>query len=116
MIIVGGFLGGKDGGYSNAVYEYNFEENKMHTLFKNHEVDVTGDETPSIPPGRMGLGAAIYQNTLYIFGGNEGNTKMNDLWKFDLNEKKWSFVKPEGKVVPEVSKWKNISQLTYFLA
>jgi len=103
MILVGGFLSGKDGGYSNAVYEYDFTENRMTTLFKNQEVDITGNESLSVPPGRTGLGAAIYQNTLYIFGGNEGNTKLNDLWKFDLNEKKWSLIKPEGQTFPEVS-------------
>jgi len=100
MIVVGGFLAGKEGGYSNAVYEYDFEQNRWTTLFKNQEVDIT-KENPTIPPGRTGLGAAIYKDSVYIFGGNEGNTKLNDLWKFDLKEKKWSPVKTENQTLPE---------------
>lgn len=102
MIVVGGFLGGKEGGYSNAVYEYSITDNQWRTLFKNKEVDTSTTKELTLPPGRMGLGAAIHRNNLYIFGGNEGNTKFGDLWKFDLIEKKWVLIKPEGKVNPQV--------------
>ncbi len=102
MVIVGGFMGGKHGGYSNAVYEYSFDDNEWRALFKKQDLEeeVTN---PVIPQGRMGQGAAIKGDSLYMFGGNEGNNKLNDLWRFDLNEKKWTQIKPEGKTVPEVT-------------
>ena len=102
MVVVGGFLGGKDGGYSNAVFEYDFAENQWNTLFKNVPVDSSAETEPKIPQGRTSLGAAIYKDYLYIFGGNEGNTKLNDLWQFDLNGRKWSIVKPATEIAPEV--------------
>lgn len=87
--IVGGFSGGKDSGYSNAISEYDINENQWRVLFKNKEVDNSENSNPTIPQGRMSLGAAIHKDNLYIFGGNEGNAKLNDLWKFD----------PKGKEV-----------------
>jgi len=103
MIVVGGLIGGKDGGYSNAVYEYDLINNEWSALFKLQEVSNEDNPNPVLPQGRMGLGAAIHQDILYVFGGNEGNTKLNDLWKFDLNAKQWSLVKSTGYISPEVT-------------
>lgn len=32
---------------------------------------------------------AIYKNFVYIFGGTNGKTKLRDMWKFDLIQRKW---------------------------
>ena len=106
MIVVGGFLGGNNGGYSNAVYEYNLVDNEWKILSKNQEVNNEDNLNPIVPQGRMGLGAAIHNDILYIFGGNEGNTKLNDLWKFDLDEKNWGLIKSDGVIIPEVTYFK----------
>ena len=103
MVVVGGFIGGEIGEYSNAVFEYKIEDNTWHTLFHNRVIESDESKKKGIPQGRMSMGAAICKNALYMFGGNEGNTKFNDLWKFDLYEKKWSEVKVEGSFCPEVS-------------
>jgi len=103
MIVVGGFIGGNVGDYSNAVLEYNLEQNTWTTLFKNKIIETEkASQKLGVPQGRVGMGACINQNNLYIFGGNEGNTKFNDLWKFDLINKTWSFIKPTGTLIPEV--------------
>ena len=101
MIVVGGFIGGTVGDYSNAVFEYKIQENKWITLFQNHIIESGSSKSKKIPQGRMSLGATIHNNDLYIFGGNEGNTKFNDLWKFDLLNNKWTLIKPKG-LLPEV--------------
>lgn len=49
----------------------------------NHwsEVDCTNGECPS---GRSSLVAQVYENSLYIFGGYNGVTVLNDFYKFRL--------------------------------
>jgi len=102
MIVVGGFIGGNVGDYSNAVLEYNFEQNTWNTLFKNKLIESEKQSQKlGVPQARVGMGACINQNNLYIFAGNEGNTKFNDLWKFDLINKTWSCIKPTGNLIPE---------------
>lgn len=102
MIVVGGFIGGRLGQYSNAVYEYSFTDNQWTVLSKNKHIEAGSPQNSSYPQGRMSLGATVNKNDLYIFGGNEGNTKFSDLWKFGLLAKKWTQVKVEGTTIPEV--------------
>ena len=101
MIVFGGFIGGTIGDYSNAVYEYDFEQNEWKTLFENKPVDAIEITKTTVPQGRMSHAAAISNNCLYIFGGFDGNTRLNDTWSFDLVEKKWQRLGLEG-FVPEV--------------
>lgn len=39
------------------------------------------------PCGRCNASMVHYQDTLYIFGGMNGNKKLNDFWAFDLINK-----------------------------
>eukprot|EP00917_Polyrhabdina_sp_WS-2016_P010878 GHVP01023857.1.p1 GENE.GHVP01023857.1~~GHVP01023857.1.p1 ORF type:complete len:276 (-),score=35.18 GHVP01023857.1:87-914(-) len=52
---------------------------------------------PSV--GRTNHGAAGWNNKLLIFGGCTKNKWLNDLWSFDLYEKKWSKIIPRSKFV-----------------
>lgn len=46
-----------------------------------------------INPYRYDFGGFIYQNSLWIFGGlNKAQECLNDIWKFDINEKIWEKV------------------------
>lgn len=49
----------------------------------------------------MSHSATIYNNDLYIFGGFCGESKLNDLWKFDLVSLKWQKINASG-MIPEV--------------
>jgi hypothetical protein len=41
---------------------------------------------------------------MYIFGGKDSeNDKLNDLWRFDLDDKKWEKMEPEGDLPMERS-------------
>ena len=49
------------------------------------------------PPARDSHSAIIYNNIdMIIFGGNGSTGKLNDLWNFNLNEKKWTKINAEG--------------------
>mmetsp|Transcript_4774 Transcript_4774/g.10128 ORF Transcript_4774/g.10128 Transcript_4774/m.10128 type:complete len:613 (+) Transcript_4774:1-1839(+) len=68
------------GGYSGSerladMFAYDFETNHWS------EVDCTNGECPS---GRSSLVAQVYQNSLYIFGGYNGVTVLNDFYRFRL--------------------------------
>jgi len=68
------------GGYSGNerladMYAYDFETNHWS------EVDCTNGDAPS---GRSSLVAQVHENCLYIFGGYNGATVLNDFYKFRL--------------------------------
>lgn len=68
------------GGYNGSdrladMLAYDFETNHWS------EVDCTNGERPS---GRSSLVAQVYENSLYIFGGYNGTTVLNDFYKFRL--------------------------------
>ena len=49
------------------------------------------------PPARDSHSAIIYNNTdMIIFGGNGTSGKLNDLWNFNFNEKKWTKISGTG--------------------
>ena len=51
------------------------------------------------PPARDSHTAIIYNNTdMIIFGGNGSSNKLNDLWDFNLDEKKWTKIITEGPI------------------
>ena len=68
------------GGYSGSerladMYVYDFASNHWS------EVDCTNGDCPS---GRSSLVVQVYENCLYIFGGYNGVTVLNDFYKFRL--------------------------------
>jgi N-acetylneuraminic acid mutarotase len=68
------------GGYSGSerladMFAYDFETN--HWV----QVDCSSGDAPS---GRSSLVAQVYENCLYVFGGYNGATVLNDFYKFRL--------------------------------
>ena len=68
------------GGYNGSdrladMFAYDFETNHWS------EVDCSNGERPS---GRSSLVAQVYENSLFIFGGYNGSTVLNDFYKFRL--------------------------------
>ncbi len=53
----------------------------------------------NIPPARDSHSAVIYNDSdMIIFGGNGSTGKLNDLWNFNFNDKKWSRITSEGQI------------------
>ena len=55
----------------------------------------------SAPVPRAAHGAVVYDNKLYIFGGYDGNARLNDMWHIQLNTpqnsaKIWTEVEQSG--------------------
>eukprot|EP00977_Amphora_coffeiformis_P016935 scaffold5364_cov164-Amphora_coffeaeformis.AAC.33 len=68
------------GGYSGTerlsdMFSYDFDTNHWSTI------DCTAGDAPS---GRSSLVAQVYDNSLYVFGGYNGQTVLNDFYKFRL--------------------------------
>jgi N-acetylneuraminic acid mutarotase len=68
------------GGYSGTerladMHAYDFETNHWS------QVDCTGGDAPS---GRSSLVAQVYENNLWVFGGYNGQSVLNDFYKFRL--------------------------------
>lgn len=86
MIIFGGFQSGER---TNQTSIYNFTTN----MWEN----VTIPNGQPVPCSRSGHSASIYNGMMYIFGGkNDSSEKLNDLWVFNIAEKKWVQIEAEG--------------------
>ena len=42
-----------------------------------------------IPKPRANHGAVIHNNNMYVFGGIRYNFKLNDFWKFEIDNNRW---------------------------
>jgi hypothetical protein len=49
-------------------------------------------------PKRQFHTACTLDNFMYIFGGGDGKFWLNDLYKFDLDEKVWTLIDAKGKI------------------
>lgn len=92
------------GGYSGNerladMYAYDFANNHWS------EVDCTNGDAPS---GRSSLVAQVHENCLYIFGGYNGVTVLNDFYKFRLKP----VCIPPSALVNDLSKMINNAELS----
>jgi len=52
------------------------------------------------PPPRYAHSAVMYENKMYIFGGERSAYTFNDIWTFDFATSTWEFVTPLTPLVP----------------
>ncbi len=69
------------GGYSGSKRLSDMYCYDLHTEFWS-QIDCDHGDCPS---GRSSLVAQVYENNLYVFGGYNGETVLNDFFKFRLN-------------------------------
>ena len=51
------------------------------------------------PCARSGHSASVFNGNMYVFGGkNDSSEKLNDLWLFNIADKKWIEIEAEGEV------------------
>lgn len=66
----GGYINGVQ---TNQVYIYNITTNQM-----------TNPSFSIFPEARSNHSAVIYQNSMYVYGGNGEGERLSDFWKLDL--------------------------------
>lgn len=76
------------GGFNASMSE---RTNDLHIFNINDQTWDYKVKTSSYPPSaRDGHTGCIYQNHMYIFGGrDQDNTKLNDIWKLNLETLEW---------------------------
>ena len=77
MIVFGG-----RGSKANSTSIHSFDPSTL--AFKKLE-----DEDSTKPFARDSHTCVVFNDEMYIFGGNWQETKLNDLWKFNFERKKW---------------------------
>ena len=71
------------GGYNgnerlNDMYEFSFDTHRWTMVHSDSPTDATGD----VPSGRSSLVSQVYNNSLFIFGGYNGQVVLNDFYEF----------------------------------
>ena len=90
MLIFGGFIAGVN---TNSLVAYDFRRQAWTEVVKR------GDW----PCPRNGHSACVYQGSMYVFGGRTfENKKLNDLWKFDLNQQNWTVIFPQSSASEQI--------------
>ena len=90
IYIYGGYVGNEK---NNIVYIFDIEINTI-SRFKT--------QAPR-PPPRSCHSAVIYNNQIFIFGGNDkNNEKLNDLWSLNLSNGIWKKIENQSTQGPSV--------------
>ncbi|GAX10239.1 hypothetical protein FisN_3Lh436 [Fistulifera solaris] len=91
LYVFGGYGGGT--GRLDDFYSYDFESNEWQ------EVHVLSEYRPGC---RENNGVVISDSSseIYLFGGYNGNSWLNDLWKFDIETKCWTCIQESSDPFP----------------
>ena len=85
VIVFGGF---EDGSRTNKVRTFDLETHKWAL------VELASEDAPK---PRAGHSASYHDECMYIFGGkDDDNMKLNDFWKLDLVQRKWTCIETAG--------------------
>lgn len=73
-------FGGSTGSARNDLFSFNFETGQWQEV---HPVVGLGQKV-NVPCSRFCHTCQVYKNSLYVFGGYDGNQRLNDFWQFRL--------------------------------
>nr|CCA23939.1 conserved hypothetical protein [Albugo laibachii Nc14] len=89
MYLFGGYEG-RNGSYFQDLYYYDFETQIW---------DQVKCSNPNVcPQERTDHSMVVYEDSLYLFGGCDKSTRFDDLWRFDLSQKRWEQVTMDGDI------------------
>lgn len=92
-LLAQGYGGGT--GRLDDFYSFSFEENKWEP------VEVLSEEKPGC---RENNGVVIGDSSrMYLFGGYNGSTWLNDLWMFDIDTKRWTCIQESSESSDEMA-------------
>ncbi len=84
MIVYGGYIPEK-ATYMIDMYLFDLEKKTWEVLYRGG----SGVE----PEGRSDFDMIVHGGSIWLFGGSNGKLTLNDLWKFEPKEKKWTAIK-----------------------
>ncbi|KDO24144.1 hypothetical protein SPRG_10571 [Saprolegnia parasitica CBS 223.65] len=88
MYIFGGY-DGRDGNYFNDLFFFNFETRKW-------------SEMPNLsivkPESRTDHIMVLHASNIYIFGGYNGSSRFNNMYRYELLEKRWRKMDATGQI------------------
>eukprot|EP00927_Polykrikos_kofoidii_P033856 TRINITY_DN28703_c0_g1_i1.p1 TRINITY_DN28703_c0_g1~~TRINITY_DN28703_c0_g1_i1.p1 ORF type:complete len:510 (+),score=56.86 TRINITY_DN28703_c0_g1_i1:108-1637(+) len=73
-------FGGSTGSARNDLYAFSFETDQWHEI---RQAGGSGQK-PYVPFPRFCHTCDMYNNALYVFGGYDGQQRLNDFWQFQL--------------------------------
>lgn len=73
-------FGGSTGSARNDLYSFSFETNQWHEVRPASE----SGQKAHVPCPRFCHTCDVYNNSLYVFGGYDGQMRLNDFWQFKL--------------------------------
>lgn len=91
MLVYGGYIPNK-AIYMTDMYSFDLEKMSWELFYKGG--------TEAEPEGRSDFDMVVHEGSVWLFGGSNGKVTLNDLWKFNYNEKKWTEIKESN--CPEV--------------
>ena len=97
VVMLCGYNGVK-GQFLNSVYEYDIDSNTLTVLYAEAE----GDKSKRPIPRANCSAASDGADAIYLFGGNQSDNRLNDLWRFDLSSKHYSQVEDKEDLRPVV--------------
>lgn len=92
LYMFGGYGGGT--GRLDDFFSFDFQKNVWE------EVTVYGDTKPGCRENN-GVVSSDSSKSIYLFGGYDGNSWLNDLWKFDIESKRWTCIQESSDPTPE---------------
>ena len=91
MVVYGGYVPEK-ANYMTSIYAFDFEKKTWEVYFEGGKAEE--------PEARSDFDMVVHDGCIWMFGGSNGKKTLNDLWKYQPKEGKWS--KVENDEGPEV--------------
>lgn len=92
MFVFGGFTDNLSNGYKNDLIEFNFLTGEW----------INWTTEGDVPESRSAHGAVVYDGKMWVFGGFNGFSRLNDMWTIKLSgdTKGWTKVFQNGDIPP----------------
>mmetsp|Transcript_88030 Transcript_88030/g.247419 ORF Transcript_88030/g.247419 Transcript_88030/m.247419 type:complete len:510 (+) Transcript_88030:40-1569(+) len=74
-------FGGSTGSARNDLYSFSFDVEQWHEV---RPVSSSGQKVTNVPCPRFCHTCDMYNNSLFVFGGYDGQQRLNDFWQFKL--------------------------------
>ncbi|KAL9658379.1 hypothetical protein ABK040_015699 [Willaertia magna] len=101
-------FGGKANSTLDDFYRYTFTKNgrtfNVTKFEKPTKKEIANDDTLTWPTPRYDHSTCLVSNLLFIFGGYNNTTALNDLYMFDINTTRWTEIITESIPPPPLFK------------